>query len=267
MEMQMATYPTVTSPASPLEDVSGRPRGRRGSGCNHGPWQRREPEEPDFFVSETASDDGFMNVENLICQRGLSWSVNVKSPSRIPDRRCTPCSGRPSALGPATSSASGETVVRMARSKLSLSHMLSCTDASGWPNGLFVQPTAKYSSCANPIPSHPTLRCVICLKPRICLLGKLRRELDRGHWRKDGLRRWSSDHGRYHRSCSHTGPRRPTPEPATSRPRRRNAAVSVASEHAAPPGFQKPQEKKPTRPHCREDTARTPPVLPGRIPG
>lgn len=162
-------------------------------------------------------------------------------------------SGRPGALGPATANASGETAVRMARSKLS--HMLSCADASGWPDGLFVQPIS--STHSPQIPSH-RVRCCgerYLPQPRICLLRKLRGELDHGHWRKDACAaRCHLTHGRYHMSELALIPGQDVrPVAAHSAGKREQ---SVASEHTAPPGFQKPQEKQrtaeilpPSRPH------------------
>lgn len=107
------------------------------------------------------------------------------------------------------------------------------------------------------IPSHRVRRCGerYLPQPRICLLRKLRGELDHGHWRKDACAaRCHLTHGRYHMSELALIPGQDVrPVAAHSAGMRQQ---SVASEHAAPPGFQKPQEKQrtaeilpPPRPH------------------
>lgn len=159
-EMRMVAYPTVTSPPCSVKASPGAHEANKAPVATTDLGIDESRRSRSSVVFDTAEDNSFRDVENLSSNgRSKSRSLNIESRCPIPDRRCTPCFWATQCSGTRHSqrlSASGETAVRMARSKLS--HMPSCTDASGWPAKLFVQPIASTHLAANPIPSHPPLR-------------------------------------------------------------------------------------------------------------
>lgn len=188
--------------------------------------------------------------------------MNIESRSPIPDHRCTPCfwatqcSGtrhRSTPLGKPSSGWHDPSSLTCRPAQMRVDGQTTCSSSPS---------QVLFSS---QIPSHRIRRCGECYlpQPRICLLRRLPGELDHGHWRKDACAACHLIHGRYHRRCLSYRAKTSDNQSPTRPERGSIGCVRACSSTRLP---ETPREES----HCRDPTAapaRTPLVLPGRVPG